>query len=155
MRTNIIITFILASLLGLSSAAFAQSDVAVVVNEKNSSNNVTLGELRKIFSGEKHNWGSGTPIRLFVREPGAQERTLVLTLLGMSESEYKQYWTKQVYRGEAVSEPVVLFSNGMQKEAITTYPGAVALVRIQDVKPGMKVLKVGGYAPGDAQYPLK
>jgi hypothetical protein len=42
----------------------------------------------------------------------------------------------------------------MQKEAIAAYPGAVALVNIQDVRPGMKVVKVEGHKPGEAGYPL-
>jgi hypothetical protein len=72
----------------------------------------------------------------------------------MSDSGYKQYWTAQVFRGEAQAEPVALFSNGMQKEALAVYPGAVALVNSQDVKPGMKVVRVDGHVPGEAGYPL-
>ena len=72
----------------------------------------------------------------------------------MSDKEYKTYWTAQVFRGEALSEPVALFSNGMQKEALAAYPGAVALVNLQDVKTGMKVVKVDGHMPGEAAYPL-
>jgi hypothetical protein len=79
---------------------------------------------------------------------------VLLRLLGMSESEYKQHWTAQVFRGEAQSEPVALFSNGMQKEAITVYPGAVALVKNQDVRAGMKVLRVDGHLPGEQGYPF-
>jgi hypothetical protein len=59
-----------------------------------------------------------------------------------------------VFRGEAETEPVALFSNGMQKEAVTVYPGALALVDSQDVKPGMKVVRMNGYTPGEAGYPL-
>jgi hypothetical protein len=72
----------------------------------------------------------------------------------MSESEYQRYWTAQVFRGEAQSEPVGLFSNGMQKEAVALYPGAVALVNFQDVKLGMKVVRVDGHMPDEAGYPI-
>jgi hypothetical protein len=78
----------------------------------------------------------------------------LLRLLGMSESEYKQYWIAQVFRGDSQAEPVALFSNGMQKEAISAFPGAIALVTIGDVKPGMKVLKVDGHLPGEPDYPV-
>jgi hypothetical protein len=47
-----------------------------------------------------------------------------------------------------------MFSNGMQKEAVALYPGAVALMNSQDVKPGMKVVRVDGHMPGEAGYPL-
>jgi hypothetical protein len=72
----------------------------------------------------------------------------------MTEGEYKQYWTLQVFRGEARAEPSTLPSNGMQREALVVYPGAVALVSLQDVKPGMKVLRIEGRMPGEVGYAL-
>jgi hypothetical protein len=42
----------------------------------------------------------------------------------------------------------------MQKEAVTVYPGAVALLNFQDVKRGMRVVRVNGHTPGEAGYPL-
>jgi hypothetical protein len=77
-----------------------------------------------------------------------------LRLLGMSENEYKQYWVAQVFHGDAQAEPVTLFSNGMQKEAVSAFPGAIALVTMADIKPGMKVIKVDGLMPGAAGYSL-
>ena len=77
-----------------------------------------------------------------------------LARLVKNSSEYRQYWTVQVFRGEAQSEPFTRPSNGMQKEALIAYLGAVALVNLQDVKTGMKVLKVEGRMPGEAGYPL-
>jgi hypothetical protein len=157
MQTKLIFVGVALWLAGLSgpSIALAQTGVvAVVVNEKNPVNNLSTPELRKLFAGEKHAWAGGTPVKLFVRATGAYERVVLLKLLGMSESEYKQYWTAQVFRGEAQAEPVALFSNGMQKEAVAVYPGAVALVNAQDVKPGMKMVRVDGHMPLEAGYPL-
>jgi phosphate transport system substrate-binding protein len=149
----------LGSLLALSGMpmTLAQSggDVAVVVNEKNSVSNVSYEQLRKIFAGERRAWPGGVPVKLIVRAPGSAERIALLKLLGMSEGEYKQYWTAQIFRGEAQSEPPALFSNGMQKEALSVFPGAVALVSARDVKQGMKVVRVDGHAPGEPGYPLK
>lgn len=151
------IKFLLAGLvIGLMNVptAAAQNDVAVVVNTNNSASSVSMGELRKLFNGEKRSWAGGASVKILVRTGGTHERTALLHLLGMSESEYKQYWTSQVYKGEATSEPVALPSNGMQKEALAVYPGAIALVDAAEVKPGMKVLKVDGHTPGDGNYPL-
>ena len=74
------------------------------------------------------------------REPGAHERDVPLKLLGMSETGCKQYWRAQVFRGHAQAEPIAVFSNGMRKEAVMAFTGAVALVDAQDVKPGMKIV---------------
>ena len=129
-------------------------DVAVVINPNNPVASVTNSELRKIFAGEKRSWDRGIRIKLIVRLPGCRERLALLKLLGMSESEYKQYWAAQVFRGEADSEPFAAPSVGMQKEAMKIFPGAISLVDAPDVKPGMKVLKVDGLLPGAPGYPL-
>jgi hypothetical protein len=42
----------------------------------------------------------------------------------------------------------------MQREAVVLYPGAVALVNVQDVKLDMKVDKVNGHMPSEAGYPF-
>jgi hypothetical protein len=78
----------------------------------------------------------------------------LLKLLAMSETEYKQYWIAQVFRGEADAEPLTVPSAGMQKEALKVFPGAISLLNVGDVKPGMKVLKVDGLLPGAAGYSL-
>ena len=157
MKTSIAIV-LLSSLLGtaLVQTSLAQDqDVAVVVNPKNPITNVTRSDLRKIFAGEKRTWSGGVSVKLFVRVPGSYERVVLLRILGMSESEYKQYWIAQVFHGDAQAEPVALFSNGMQKEAIIAFPGAIALMALQDVKSSMKVVKVDGHLPGEPGYPLR
>jgi hypothetical protein len=143
-----------AGLAGALAADAPMVTVAVVVNDRNPTIEISRAELRRVFAGEKRSWPGGLPVKLFVRAPGAYERTVLLRLLGMSESDYKRYWTAQVFRGEAQAEPVALFSNSMQKEAVVVYPGAVALVSLQDVKPGMKVVRIDGHMPGEADYPL-
>src|ERR1700724_1702502 len=152
-KLNVVWVAIGLAVLGLSSASGQTGAVAVVVNEKNPVNNLSTPDLRKLFAGEKHSWAGGLPVKLFVRAPGAHERVVLLKLLGMSEGEYKYYWTAQVLRLETQAEPVALFSNGMQKEALAVFPGAIALVSVQDVKAGMKVVKVDGHLPGDVGYP--
>jgi phosphate transport system substrate-binding protein len=151
-----IFLIVLAGLM-LVSRAFAQgTDVAVIVNPNNSVANVTMAELRKIFAGEKRSWTGSVPIKLIVRAPGSRERTVLLKLLNLSsESDYKQYWTAQVIRGEADSEPSIVPSAGMMREAVQAFPGGIGMVDTQSVKPGMKVIKVDGHLPGEPGYPLR
>lgn len=147
---------LLAALIFVPLTAAQGGDVGVVVNPNNSVSNMSLADVRKIFAGEKHSWPGGTPVKLIVRPPGCHERQVLLKLLGMSESEFKQYWTAQVFRGEAEAEPLVIPSFGMVVEATRVFPGSIAFVDAHDIKPGMfiKVLKVEGHMPGDPGYPL-
>lgn len=131
-------------------------DVAVIVNPQNPADSITSTDLRKVFSGEKRSWNSNIPVFLIVRAPQAKERDVLLAhVLKMSESEYKQYWVKKVYSGEVPREPLSLFSNGMQLEAVRSEKGGIALVNLADVRQGVKVLKIDGRLPGTAGYPLK
>jgi hypothetical protein len=129
-------------------------DMAVVVNSDNPATNISAGDLRKMFVGAKHSWPGGQAIKLITRGPGCPERLVLLKLVAMSESEYKQYWTAQVFRGEADAAPLTVPSVGMQKEAMRLFPWAISLVSVGEVKPGMKVIKVNSLMPGVAGYPL-
>lgn len=152
------VVFFLLTCTILSIRAHAQiSDIAVLINPKNPASNISLVDLRKMFSGEKRMWPGGLPVRLIVRQHSCHERLTMLHLLGMSESEYKQFWTAQVFRGDADAEPVAVPSFGMVKESVEALPGAIGFVEAQSIKPGMylKVIKVDGHLPGEPGYPLK
>jgi ABC-type phosphate transport system substrate-binding protein len=149
---------LLASLVSPPAATAQEKslDVAVIVNPNNPMDNLTSPELRKIFMGEKHNWPNKAPVKLLVGPQGSRDRFVMLKLIGMSDSEYKQFWIAEVVRGEADAEPLMLPSFGMVKEAAIIYPGAIALVEFRNIKPGMliKVVRVDGRLPGEQGYPL-
>ncbi len=148
----LLLTFMAA--LAFAPAAAAQGDFAVVVPPENPITNVSRAELRKLLNGEKRTWPSGIPVKIIVRAPGSRERAALLKFLNQSESEYKQYWTAQVVRGEADAEPFVAPSVGMVLEAVRVLPGAISLVYVGDLKPGVKVIKVDGLLPSAPGYPL-
>ncbi len=155
MRKKLIATLLFVCLTALIPRCVAQAaDVAVVVNSSSRLSNVSLVDLRKIFAGEKRTWPGGVPIKLIIRAPGCHERFVLLKLLGMTENEYKQYWSAQTFRGEAESEPFTAPSLGMTLEAVRIFAGAITLIDSQDVKPGIKVLKLEGHMPGEPGYAL-
>jgi hypothetical protein len=152
------VALLLACLSGpalIPQAPAQAGEVAVVVNSKSATVNVSLADLRKLFVGEKRTWPGGAPVKLILRAMGSHERLVLLKLIGMSESEYKQYWTAQIFRGEAEAEPFTSPSLGMAIEATKVFPGAITLVDAQDVKPEMKVIKVDGHLPGESGYPVR
>jgi ABC-type phosphate transport system substrate-binding protein len=131
-------------------------DVAVIVNPLNPVESVSSAELRKLFAGEKQSWSGSQPVFVIVRAAQAHEREVLLArVLHMTESEYKQYWVKKLYSGEAQHEPLAMPSNGMQLEAVRAEKGGIALINLQDVRQGVKVIKVDGRMPGTSGYGLK
>ena len=80
---------------------------------------------------------------------------LLRRVLHMSDAEYQQYWRKRRLAHKPGHEPVAVVSNGMQMQIVPGDSGAIALIPVSDIQPGVKVLKVGGHLPGSAAYPLK
>jgi hypothetical protein len=151
---NISSFLLLLTGVGATYATAQRSEIAVVVSQKNPSTDIRPSDLRKIFAGEKRTWPNGVAIKIFVRGVGTPERDALLDLLKMTEGEYRQHWVAQIFRGEAQSEPIILPSNGMQREAALAFPGTVELVNMEDVKSGMKILKIQGRTPGQNGYAL-
>jgi len=145
-------------LLVLVSATTAQQqevEMAVVVNPQNPVTSISSSELRRIFAGDKQLWSDNVPVFPVVRAPEARERQVLLNrILRMTEAEYKQYWVQKVYSGESPHEPIAVFSNGMQLEAVRTKKGGIALINVQDVRQGVKVIGVDRTLPGQPGYSL-
>src|SRR6266850_3298812 len=97
---------------------FAQSgqDVAVIVNPKNSVDNLSTAELAKIFRGERQYWRANLPVLVLMRNAGSVDREVVLrTIFHMTEPQYKQYWISRIMRADATSPPAEVYSSGMTK----------------------------------------
>ena len=155
-KTLVVIAGILAIALAPARLAARDTSIAVIVNPQNSIESISLAELRNIFLGTQVFWKDGTQVFPIVRAPSARERDVLLRrVLHMSDAQYQQYWRKRRLARKPGREPVAVVSNGMQAEMVLRDSGAIALIPVSDIHPGVKVLKVGGHLPGSAAYPLK
>lgn len=147
---------VIASLLGAPEANAQRGAVAIVVNPSTAVNDLSLLELRNVFLGERQFWSDGSRIVLLVRAPVAYERDVVLNkIYRMDESQYRQYWIAKVFRAEISSGPKIVYSNDMTRQLVTALAGAVGFIAASDVSPEMKVVRINGKLPGDADYPLQ
>jgi phosphate transport system substrate-binding protein len=129
--------------------------IAVVVNQDNPINQISLADLRKLYLGEQRFWKGHLAVTVLMRVPGTPGRDVALkTVFRMSESQYKIYWENRVFHGEASAAPAELFSNGSAQDAVASIPGAVALVPLAQVSTRVKVLKIDGLLPDEPGYPL-
>jgi ABC-type phosphate transport system substrate-binding protein len=132
------------------------TSIAVIVNPRNSTQSISLAELRNIFLGKQEFWKDGTQIVPIVRAPSARERDVLLRrVLHMSDLQFQQYWRERRVAHIAGHEPIAVVSNGMQMQTVALESGGIALVGASDLNSSVKVLKVGGHRPGSAAYPLK
>jgi len=150
---------LLMILASLTSSVWAQdkaADLAIVVNSASSLDNVSSADLVKIFKAEKAKSADGTKFVLAVREAGSPERAAALkSIYGMSDSEYEKFFLQATFAGTVQSAPKALGSASSVKQFVAGSPGAICYMRGSDVDSSVKVLKVDGKSPGDADYPIK
>jgi hypothetical protein len=132
------------------------SSIAVVVNPDIPVSDLSLEEVRKIFLGDRQYWTAKLPVVLLIRAPVARERDTLLQLIyQMNEAQFKRYWIAKIFRAESATAPKTVYSNDLANELTATMPGAIAFMDARDVRPGLKVIRVDGYLPNEAGYPLK
>ncbi|MDZ4798861.1 MAG: hypothetical protein SGI92_11915 [Bryobacteraceae bacterium] len=149
--------FRLLSLCLLAALCFGadHSDIAVVVRSDVPVENVSFGDVKKLFPGDRQFWTSDLRVTLLVRAPVAREREVVLrTIYQMSEAQFRQYWISKVFRAESVSGPRIVYSNEMALELVSAIRGAVAFVSADQAPRTLKVLRIDGRLPGEKGYPL-
>ncbi len=132
------------------------SDIVILVHPDTPVDNLSLGDVRRVFLGERQYWSAKLPVELYLRAPTSHERDVVLRVIyQMTEAQYRQYWIAKILRAEAVSPPKTVPSNQVAMELVTGIPGAIVFMDARDVRPGPKVLRVDGHWPGDPGYPLR
>ncbi len=111
--------------------------IAVVVNRKNPVRELTLEEVRKIFSGEITRWselgGEKHRITLFSREEGSGTRESFQHLI---------LGKKTVSLGALVQD-----SNGAVRQVVADDPHAIGYISLGLVDERVKALRIGGIDP--------
>ena len=158
-RTAVWILSALVCLLGFFRVAGetpSKADIAVVVHPDTPVSTLSLNDLRKVFLGQRQYWNKNIPVVLFIHPPTTLERDMALKVLyEMTERRFKQYWMAMVFRGVTVTPPKTISSNNGANQLVAAIPGAIALIKVDDVALGLKVLRVDGRLPGEPRYPLR
>ncbi len=117
---------------------------------------LSFGEVRKLFLGDRQFWTSDLRVTLLVRAPVARERDVVLkSIYQMTEAQFRQYWISKVFRADAVSGPKIVYSTEMALELVAAIRGAVTFVAADQAPKGLKILRIDGKLPGEKGYPLR
>ena len=137
-------------------AARPKEGLAIVVNRDNPVENLSTAELRTIFLGERSHWPNGRRITLVMMEPGQPERNAVLQdVCRLSESDLRRRYLQGLLTGEVLVSPKTLSSPAGVRKFVFNVPGAIGYLRPEDVDDSVKVIRIDGHLPGDAEYPLK
>lgn len=130
--------------------------LVIVVNRSNPIDDLSSAELRRIFLGTRSHWANGRRITLVMREPGESERNTILRdVCGMTEDQFKNHFLHGLYTGEILVSPKILASPVGVRKFIFNVPGAIGYVRIGDLDPTVKVVRIDELLPEDKGYKLR
>ncbi|MEW6374911.1 MAG: phosphate ABC transporter substrate-binding protein [Thermodesulfobacteriota bacterium] len=121
----------------LYAITIARDAIAIIVHPKNPVRDLSLGEIRQIFTGKIRNWkeigGHPHPIILVTREEGSGTR---------------EAFQKLVMGKEEISlESLVQDSNGAIRQVVSGDPNAIGYISLGLVNEKVSALKISGVEP--------
>jgi phosphate transport system substrate-binding protein len=119
----------------LSSVVVARDGIAVIVNLKNSVNNLTFQQVRDIYNGKIKNWknvgGNDHPITVISREAGSGTRSSFETII------------KDV---KLTGEAIIQDSNGTVRETVTNDVNTIGYISHGLINERIKPISINGVA---------
>jgi ABC-type phosphate transport system substrate-binding protein len=146
---------------GARPANAAGDPVVVIVNASNPVDNLSLGELKKLFLSDRSRWDTGKAVAPVMVAAGAPERVLFLKIVcGMNDADLGKYFMQAAFTGKSATPPKEVGSAGAVKSFVASSPGAIGFVKAVDFHGdgsdgGIKSVKIDGAVATDAGYKLK
>jgi ABC-type phosphate transport system substrate-binding protein len=147
-----------ASAAASSPAALQAGDVAIIVNPRNSTRDISFDVLRKYFKAERGQWPNGTKVVIAMRQPAGQpERSAILrSIYGWDENYYQKYFRQGHFNESIQHAPKELNTTYAMTQYVHYTPGAIGYVRADQVDTSkVNVLSVDGRRPGDSGYRIR
>jgi ABC-type phosphate transport system substrate-binding protein len=137
----------------------AGDPIVVIVNGSNPVDNLTMGELRKLFLAERSHWNTGRDVAPVMLPAGAPERTLFLkAVCGMTDDDFDRYFLQLTFAGKSPIPPKSAGKAQDVRRIVGNSPGAIGFVRFSDLQRDgdtvIKIVKIDGVAATDAAYKI-
>lgn len=137
----------------------AGDPIVVIVNAANPVDNLSLGELKKLFMSDRSKWDTGKSVAPVMVAAGAPERTAFLkTVCGMSDGDFSKYFLQAAFTGKSATPPKEVGSAASVKAFVAGSAGGIGFVKATDLAAGdngVKAVKIDGAASADGGYKLK
>jgi len=92
--------------LPLSPVQAGGDPIVVIVNVANPVDNLSLGELKKLFLSDRSRWDTGKAVAPVIFAPGTPERTAFLKqVCGMNDSDFGKYFLQAAFTGKSATAP--------------------------------------------------
>jgi hypothetical protein len=133
--------------------------LAVVVHKMSKIDNVTLSDVRRMFTGDLRAWPDGSLV-VVIEQPAespTQQRTLRI-LLKTTPANYNRQLLQTHFQGKQLPTIKVLNSDASAIRFVLNLPGAITVVdgaATVAAPAGVKILRIDGKLPGEMGYPLQ
>jgi len=145
------------SALAGSAARVARADpprLALVVARASSLQELTRFELKKLYLGSHIVDPSGERIVPFNQASSSADRIAFEDkVLGMSPDQVASYWIDRKIRGQS-GAPKAVGSAELVQKVVSKVDHSIAYVRLDQVRPEVRVIAIDGKLPSDAAYQL-
>lgn len=151
----------LLSAITVAPVAAAGDPIVVIVNAANPVENLTVGELKKLFMSDRSKWDTGKSVAPVMVVAGAPERTAFLkAVCGMSDADFTKYFMQAAFAGKSATPPKEVGSAAAVKAFVGGSPGGIGFVKAGDFHGdgsdgSVKAVKIEGAAASDSGYKLK
>ena len=148
----------LAAMVSAPLGARARADgraIALVVHPDSPVRDLSLGELRNIFLGQKKQWSGGDPIVPIYLVPTSEvSAAFAQKALGKSLEDLEKYWIDERIRGGA-KKPRTVPTAATARKLVGSLPSAVAYIPLAEVDGSVRVVAIDGVAPSSGSYRLR
>ena len=128
--------------------------LAVVVAQGSNVQDLSLTELRRIFSNEGDSDSSGQRYVPFNHPAHTTDRVAFdKVVLGMSADEVSQFWIERKIRGLS-GPPRSVDSLSILLRVIARLPGAIGYTRPAQLTGDVRAIRIDGKLPSNPAYPL-
>lgn len=133
----------------LKSTVIAYDGIAIITNKNNPIKNITLDEIKGIYTGEITNWnqiegGKEAPIVVASREEGSGTRDAFQEIIGYKSEELKA--DAMISNGNgAIKEIVVGNENSIGFVSFEYLDDKVNIVNVENISPEAEKVKLGEY----------
>jgi len=143
------------TLFGAARSAHAEPPrLALVVARDSALQQLSRFELKKLYLGAHIVDPSGERIVPFNQAAMAPDRVAFeAKVLGMSPDEVASYWIDRKIRGQS-GAPKAVGSPDLVQKVVSKVDHSIAYVRLDQVRPEVRVIAIDGKLPTDAAYQL-
>jgi hypothetical protein len=135
-----------------AEAETAPGPLAVVVAKNSPVNALSLYELKHLYLGDYINGPDGKRLIPLHRAPNSPERVAFdASVLGMSPDQETAFWIDRRIRGESGSPRAIAQADLVQR-IVAHIDGGLTYVRLNEVRPDVKIVRIDSKLPTDPGY---